>query len=688
MENIAPDPTAISDYIHATKYAKYLPEKQRRETFPETVSRVKQMHLDTYPELSLSIEAAFNLVYSKKVLPSMRSLQFAGDPILKHNARMYNCSFTLIDRPRVFAEIMYLLLCGCGVGYSVQKQHVAQLPKFKKVDTTLVCHHTIEDSIQGWAQAVNSLIQGHIHGYCVEFNYSNIRPAGSDLSSQCKAPGHWSLKVSLENVREILSKVNNRKLKPIECHDIICHMSTSVLAGGIRRSSLMAIFSFDDEEMQTAKENENFEFGGKNSQRALANNSAVLTNENTQEDFAKIIDINRKNFGDPGFVFLQDLDYGTNPCGEIVLYPKDKDGNTGFAFCNLVEINAAACTDPDEFLLACKEAAVIATLQAGYKSFPYLGEVSERIATENPLIGVSISGMMDSPWIFDANLLKKGAHQVMWANEIMAKAIGINPSSRCTCIKPSGTSSLELGCIGSGIHPHHAKKYFRRITTNLLEEAASYFEEINPHMLEHKSNFEACIVFPVQTDGLTKDDLTLKDFLDKIFLVYKNWVQEGSNKKVSHNISCTVTVKPEEWDWVKEYVWSNRNLIGGMSFFPDQADDHIPFCPRQAVKTEEDLAKFNELIVKYKPVNYANMVEKEGTNIYDIACDNEACSLSMDSLTVEIAGKGCRVFEGSYTNKDKYFEIDGLAFTLLRRHQGFYIAKRVELREREEHNET
>ena len=575
--NKLPDPNAIADYIHATKYARYLPDLQRRETFKETVNRVKMMHMLHFPGMYLAINTAFKKVLEKKVLPSMRSMQFAGEPILKHNARMYNCSFTLVDRPRVFAEITYLLLCGCGVGYSIQKQHVAQLPRFKRVDPTLVCHHTIEDSIEGWSNAVNALIQGHIHGYYVEFNYCQIRPAGSDLSSQCRAPGHWNLKMSLENVRAVLSNVNNRKIKPIECHDIICYLSTSVLAGGIRRSSLMALFSFEDKQMMSAKSSENFQFEGKNSHRALANNSVVLTSENTFEEFQQILTVNKDNFGDPGFVFLKDLDTGTNPCGEIVLYPKDEEGNTGFAFCNLVEINAAACDSHDSFIAACESAATIATVQAAYNKFPYLGGVTERIAQTNPLIGVSITGMMDQPWIFNAELLKSGAEAVKIVNREIAHFLGIPAATRCTCIKPSGTSSLELGCVASGIHPHHAKQYFRRITANLLEEAAEHFRKTNPHMVEYKTEFEASIVFPVQTEGLTKDELTTKEFLDKIFMVYQNWIQAGANEKISHNISCTISVKDDEWDWLASYVWENRDLIGGMAFFPDTADDQIPF---------------------------------------------------------------------------------------------------------------
>ena len=521
--NLIPDKNAIADYIHASKYAQYIPALKRRETFDETVDRVKNMHKEKFPELCMKIDEAFWFVHDKKVLPSMRSMQFAGNPILERNERMYNCSFTLIDRPEVFGHIFYLLLCGVGVGFSVQKQHVAKLPILKTIDLNLVCHHTIKDTIEGWANAVSALINSFINGYYMEFNYSEIRPIGSQLKSGGKAPGHLGLKEALEATREILEESQNRKLRPLECHDIICHLSKAVLAGGIRRSSLISLFSKDDIEMVTAKSIQNFQFDGKNSQRALCNNSVVLNpNSCIKDDLRFIIELNKKGLGDPGFIFIENEDCGINPCGEIGINPvwlqEEWHGapykkQTGFGFCNLVEINAAGCKDEEEFYNACKMASFIATLQASYTNFPYIGKITGEITKRDALIGVSITGMMDAGFdIFNRDVLREGANIIQQVNNHTAKEIGINPAVRCTCIKPAGTSSLELGGVSTGIHLHPAKYYFKRITANPLEPIFQYLKKYNPSMCEEKPNGDWCITFPVQTDGAVQNDFTAIQF--------------------------------------------------------------------------------------------------------------------------------------------------------------------------------
>jgi len=667
--------SAISTYIHTTKYARFLPEQGRRETFDETVDRVKQMHLDRYPVVSSHIERAFNFVHHKMVLPSMRSMQFAGQPILHHNARMYNCCFTHIDRPRVFAEIMYLLMCGCGVGYSVQKRHVAKLPRMKRIDGNLVCHHTVDDSIEGWADAVGALINGHINGFHVEFNYSRIRPAGAVISSKGKAPGHLHLKAAIESMREILGGVVDRTLTPLECHDIICHLSHAVMVGGIRSASIIALFSADDDEMMHCKDSGNFDFAGKNNHRAIANNSVVLDRHAEYETFAGIMDLNQRNYGDPGFVMLDDTDYGVNPCGEAVIYPKDRDGNTGFGFCNLVEINAAGCQNGLDFQEACKAAAIISTMQAGYNKFPYLGPVTERIVDENPLIGVSITGMMDSPWVLSETLLGTGARIVKDWNEYIAMQIGIRPSVRCTCVKPSGNSSLELGCVSSGIHPHHAKKYFRRVTANKLDPVAAFFARTNLHMVEQIDDTRICITFPIETHGLTLDMVPTIEFLKTICLVHRSWIDKGrrANEKVGNNISCTVTVKDNEWNAVRDFVWKHRDIIGGTTFFPFFADAKVPFCPRQAVTSDEDILKFEHMINQYKDVDYTQMREDEDLTGVDAACDGDKCNLNRGVVTGKAAG--VRVFLGQPTSRS--FEVDGLRFEVEGEHSDHFTARRV-----------
>ena len=673
LRQIEPDPNAIANYIHAAKYARYLPSKRRRETYCETIERVEEMHKKKYPHIAEKITQSFKYVYDKRILPSMRSMQFAGEAMEQRNARMYNCTFTLIDRSRVFGDILYLLLCGCGVGYSVQKQHVAKLPSLKEIDFNLTYFHTAEDSIEGWANATNALINAFLRGYHIEFNFEPIRPPGSILGSGGKAPGHISLKNSLEATRQILMNAQGRKLKPIECHDIICHLSKAVLAGGIRRSSLISLFSLDDEDMLYCKDKANFDFLLKNNQRTLANNSVVLDRKKcAYSDFVRIRHINKANFGDPGFVFLDDLDTGVNPCGEIGINPKLGE-ETGFGFCNLVEVNAARCKNKYEFYEACQAASFIATLQAGYTDFKYLGMVTEQIAKRDALIGVSITGMMDSPWIFDKAILITGAEIVRGINKDTAKMINISFAARCTCIKPSGTASLELGCVASGIHPHHSKRYFRRVIANPLEPVAQYFRKFNPQIIEKKPNGDLCIVFPVKTDGLTMSDISMKDFLDKVFLVYENWVLPGHNFGQTHNVSCTLIVDDQEWDDAFDYIWKNRAKLCSMSFLPKQSDKEIPFCPRETVATVKDMTQFNSLVKNYKPVDYTQMTEDEDVTIKDAACDGNNCELGLDYST----GIGLRIFQGKFDSKTKNFQVGRLEFVFHKQENGYFIAKRA-----------
>jgi ribonucleoside-diphosphate reductase alpha chain len=716
---LEPDPNAIADYIHAAKYAQYLPEKIRRETFHETIDRVEAMHIKKYPKLQTEIRDAFRFVHDKRVLPSMRSMQFGGRAIEKRNARLYNCSFTLIDRPRVFSEIMYLLLCGCGVGYSVQTPHVDRLPKMKEIDTKLTLFHSVEDSIEGWADAVDALMNSFLRGYNIEFNFDGIRPPGSVLNSGGKAPGHVSLKESLEEMRKILLGSQGRQLRTVECHDIICHLSKAVLAGGIRRSSLIAIFSMSDEDMLYCKDKSNFDFQFKNTQRALANNSvAIRRDSNDFPQFLRLKHINKTNFGDPGFVFLDDFNTGVNPCGEILIDPvlanhvdswsepgpytkksgawaessdEEKEGatyyQTGFGFCNLVEVNVAKCENEQDFYEACAMASFIATLQSGYTNFPYLGNVTEQIVRRDALIGVSLTGMMDNSWIFEQDkFLEKGARIVKKTNEEVALKIEINPARRCTCIKPSGTASLELGGVSSGIHPHHSKRYFRRVIANPLEPVAQYFKKHNSHMVETMPNGDWCITFPMKTNGITLDDITAKDFLDRVFHTYCHWIRIDDSQRLTHNISCTLAVTSEEWDWAFQHVWENKDKVGSLTFLPKTSDKEIPFCPREAVTTKKDVAEYESLVDNYVPVDYSAMQEDEDLTVKDSACSGDACVID----TSFCSGEGLRVFEGKFSDRNdtytddpnsdsnnNFFYHSGLMFELFKQEEGWYIVRRV-----------
>jgi ribonucleoside-diphosphate reductase alpha chain len=649
LKRLVPDQDAISDYTHVAKYAKYHEDWKRRETYHETVHRDHRMHLDRFaplgPDFGKLIDSAFSAVHRKEVLPSMRSMQFGGPAVEKHNARMYNCCFTHINRPDVFSKIFYLLLCGCGVGYSVQLQHVDALPMLKTINRKRVTHWTVKDSIEGWGDAVEMLMQSFfMTGDWIEFNYSEIRPEGAPLkTSGGKAPGHLGLRDALERIRTILLAAQGRRLSPLECHDILCHLSVAVLSGGIRRSAMICLFSPEDTEMVYCKAKGRYDPGkGVNEQRQQANNSAVFLRDKVDESmFRRIIRVADENYGDPGFLFVNDLDQGVNPCGEIGLYPvlweectscdsnpyvidttcRDCTGSNrvklyGFAFCNLTEINCAKFRDYKDFYKAAEHAAFIGTLQAAYTTFPYLGRVSEEIAKRDALLGVSLTGVMDCPSIaLDPEHQRVACQIAVNTNRSVAQVIGINAAKRVTTVKPSGTASLELGCVASGIHPHHAERYFRRVTGNVNEPPVQEFMRVNPHMVEHKPNGDVALVFPVQAreGAITIESMSALEFVEKVMSTYENWVKPGSTdaNTLSHSVSCTVTLREGERDAVVDYIWENRHRIMAMSFVPYVLDKLYPFAPREAVTTPEDETRWNRLISGYKPVAWSQFYEEE-----------------------------------------------------------------------------
>jgi len=501
-----PDPLAISDYIHLTKYGRYQPDLGRRELWDETCDRLMAMHVERFPDHADKIVDAFeSWVKPKMVLPSARSLQFGGKALSANHARMYNCAFTFADRLRVFQELFFLLLSGCGCGFSVQRRHVKKLPKVQPVHRRSVFLFKVEDDIVGWADALGCLIESYMgdeqwtESY-VEFDYSDIRVEGATLKmSGGKAPGHVPLKIMLEKVRILLDNAAGRKLKPIEVHDIMCEISVAVLAGGIRRSAMISLFDPDDPEMLQAKTGE---WWKDNPQRAMANNSAVFSRVDGDIDQFHIVFEMNKEFGEPGFLFLSG-DYGCNPCAEIGLNPVCVvTGRTGWGFCNLTEINGNAMDSVARFHEACRVAAFLGTLQASYTDFPYLGEVSQNIAKREALIGVGITGLLDNRMFSNTpdgkEILSRGAEEVKSSNRFWANLIGIRPAARCTTVKPSGTLSLLLGGVGSGVHPHHARRYFRRITANPVEVPFLHFKAQNPYMCEEKPNGDWAVTFPME----------------------------------------------------------------------------------------------------------------------------------------------------------------------------------------------
>lgn len=980
-----PDPLAVSDYIHASKYARYREQDRRREVYAETVSRDEDMHLRKFghiPGMRERIKKAFKFVYEKKLLPSMRSMQFGGKAIEVVNNRIYNCSATHIDRLDAFSQGFYLLLCGCGVGYSVQFEHVDKLPEFSRVDESKVVHHVIQDSIEGWADAILALLRSYVDGTYIEFAYHLIRAEGMVLkTSGGKAPGHVALKQALELVRDILNGSQGRRLRPVEAHRIMCHLADAVLSGGIRRSAMICLFSPEDSEMMYLKTGN---WHSREPYLENANNSVVLKRDDVKHtQFMRVFQMT-KQFGEPGFIFVADLNEVRNPCqpawatvltpegirtiGEIdagsivwsgkqwtkvlnkwstgvkqvnayrtragtfygtenhrivsegvkvevgqaesidtsqgpmatnvtaldaetimdglvfgdgsvhaasndLVYlfigEKDRDYHeseihdlirrhrpglghlaweietsivaseipmtylrsiptrfrfgslstvraflrglytangsivssrvtlkassinvirqtqemlsslgipsyyttnaahevqfengkyecresydlnittgryafqnligfiqndkqqrlskicdkptsgrgakntyeivettpvsveevfdmtveadehtywtggllvsncaeialnckltinyevmkilkdrakrnkpmpdvkmgevyTGYAFCNLTEINAAKLKSREDFIAVGEAAALIGTLQAAYTDMPYLGWVSEVIAEREALLGVGMTGIMDSPEIaLDADMQRDVASRIVEWNGEFAEMIGIRPAARTTTVKPSGTTALELGSVGSGIHAHHARRYIRSVTANKIEAVFNHFRATNPHMCVMKPNGDYVIEFPViaPEGAIVKSDLGAIEFMNMVMSTQQNWVNVGTARPESspgytHNVSNTIHVKPNEWDAVAAHLWEHRALFSGVSFIP--VDDTVyPFAPFQAILTEADESRWNQLLAHYKPVDYTALIENEdATDVgQEPACAGGYCEI-------------------------------------------------------------
>ena len=600
------------------KYARHRSDLSRRETWEEIVDRNKQMHLDRFPHLKNEIEEVYKMVYDKKVLPSMRSLQFAGKPVDINNARIFNCSFLPVDDFRSFSEAMFLLLSGCGVGYSVQSHHVDKLPEIKV--PTKEKRYLINDSIEGWADAVHMLMKAYLKGGArPRFDFRDIRPKGAHLiTAGGKAPGPEPLKEVLFQVQKILDrKENGSKLTALECHDILCHLADAVLSGGIRRAALISLFDFDDEEMLTCK------FGNwweNNPQRGRANNSAVvLRHKIAKEEFMGLWEkVEASNAGEPGFLFSNDKDFGTNPCAEIALRP--------YQFCNLCEINATDVVDQDDFNERAKAAAFIGTLQASYTDFHYLRDIWKKTTECDALLGVGITGIASGK--LDKINLKAGAKLAKEENARVAALIGINKAARVTTVKPSGTSSLVLGC-SSGIHAWHDDYYIRRIRVGKNEAIYTYLSLYHPELLEDdlfKPNQQAVISVPqAAPEGAKTRSESTFDLLERTKRFNVDWVRAGHRKGENYNnVSCTINIKAGEWKEVGEWMWENRDSYSAMSCLPEDLGTYKQ-APFESITKEE----FEQLSASVHNIDLINVVEiGDDTNLVDqAACAGGACEV-------------------------------------------------------------
>ena len=609
----------LQNYTFVSKYARWIESENRRETWREAVDRVKNMMHTQYAnkDVSEDIDWAYDLMFKKKVLGSQRALQFGGEPILKRHAKIYNCTSSYCDRLRFFQECFWLLLCGSGTGFSVQKHHIAKLPPLsQKEKPKKGCKYVIEDSIEGWADALGVLLSSYFtkasddkfkeyKDQYIVFDYSNIRKKGATLSSGVgKAPGFEPLQNGLEKIRELLEKClenKQKKLRPIDAYDIIMHSSDAVLSGGVRRSASLALFSADDEEMAKAKTGNWYV---DNPQRARSNNSALLIKDDTTyEQFSELME-SVKEFGEPGFIWSDSTEMTFNPCVEVGMWPVDeKTGKSGWQGCNLSTINCSSVVDEEDFYERCKAAAVIGTLQAGFTELDYLGDVSKAIFDREALLGVSLTGIMEKhELVLTEKVLKKGAKIAVDTNKAMCKKISINQAARVTCLKPEGTSSSMLG-TSSGIHPHHAKRYIRHVQANILEPPYLYFKSYNPQACEKSSwsanDTDEVVKFPIEVpDGSKlKNQLPAVEMLGVVKDAQKNWVHSGKNRSLctqdflSHNVSNTVTVQPDEWEAVTKFIYNNRKFFAGISLIPQSGDKDYPQAPFTTVYTSREIVK-------------------------------------------------------------------------------------------------
>jgi len=610
----------LSDITVYMKYSKYIPEFNRRETWQELVTRNMDMHIKHYPQLEKEIRENYMYVFKKQVLPSMRSMQFAGKPIEISPNRIYNCAFAPIDDWRVFSEIMFLLLGGTGVGYSVQKHHVELLPEIQKPNKERGRRWLVADSIEGWADAVKALVKSYFFGGShIEFDFSDIRAKGARLvTSGGKAPGPQPLKECLIKLEGILdSKENGEKLRPIEVHDMVCHIADAVLAGGIRRAALISLFSATDDEMIGCKSGAWWET---NPQRGRSNNSAVLLRHKITKDYFMDLwkRIEASGAGEPGIYLTNDKDWGTNPCCEIALRP--------FQFCNLTEVNVSNVVSQEDYNDRVRAATFIGTLQAGYTNFHYLRPIWQRTTEKDALIGISMTGI-GSGAVLKLDM-KAAGKIVKEENKKVAELLNINPAARTTTVKPAGTTSLTLG-TSSGIHAWHNEYYIRRVRVGKNEAIYTYLKDNHPELIEDeyfRPHDTAVIGIPQKSpEGSILRNESPIQLLERVKKVHNEWIKPGHRSgSNSHNVSATVSIREHEWPAVGEWMWENRDHYNGLSVLPYDGGTYI-----QAPFTDCTKEEYDELMKSLHDVDLSRIVElDDDTNLSgELACASGACEI-------------------------------------------------------------
>jgi ribonucleoside-triphosphate reductase (thioredoxin) len=612
----------LSDITVHMKYARYIPNEQRRETWEEIVDRNCAMHKKTYPQLSGEIDAIYEkYIKTRKILPSMRSMQFGGKPVEISPNRVYNCAYMPIDSYVAFSESMFLLLGGTGVGYSVQRHHTEQLPEIQQPNDSRKRRYLINDSIEGWADSIRVLMECYmgIKKDSPKFDYSDIRPKGSLLkTSGGKAPGPQPLRECLVKIEGILQNMpNGSKLEPIQTHDIMCHLADAVLAGGIRRAAMISLFSADDTKMLSCKAGEWYV---NNPQRGRANNSAVLLRHRINKEFFMAIweRIQLSGSGEPGLYFSNDKDWGTNPCCEIALRP--------FQFCNLTEVNASTVEGQKDLEDRVKAASFLGTLQAGYTDFHYLRDIWRKTTEKDSLLGVSMTGIASN--IVEKLDIESASLQAKLENRRVAKILNINPASRITCVKPAGTTSLVLGS-SSGIHAWHDNYYIRRIRVGKNEAIYNYLYNNHPELVEDEyfnPEEQAVISIPQKApeNAITRSE-SVFDLLERVKQFSIRWVNNGHVDGMNtHNVSATISIKEDEWDDVAEWMWFNRHYYNGLSVLPYDGGTY-----KQAPFESIDEETYIHMCSLLSKIDLTKVIETEDNTqlAEEIACAGGLCEI-------------------------------------------------------------
>ncbi len=628
---MTPDRSILSDITVHMKYARFLPEKQRRETWSEIVERNKAMHVSKFnllynnnTEFRSMLDNTYKLIEQKKVLPSMRSMQFGGKAIEVSNNRVYNCAFMPVESINSFSEAMFLLLGGTGVGYSVQYDNVNKLPSKQAMQDMIPIKYEIADSIEGWADSVKMVVLSQLYGFPIEFDYGQIRPKGAILkTSGGRAPGHEPLKLCLEEIESVLQSVEvGEKMSSLNAHDIMCYLADAVLSGGIRRAAMISLFDKDDEEMLLSKWSDGKDgFWTENPQRMRANNSVVLDRATvTKEDFENVWAVARdNNSGEPGFYFTNDTTWGTNPCVEI--------GLKKYQFCNLSEINVSDVKDKIDLAERVTAATFLGTLQASYTDFHYLRGIWKTTTEEDALIGVSMTGIASGKIL--NHDLEEMSELVKEVNKKCADMIGINAAARTTCVKPAGTTSLTLG-TSSGIHAWHNDYYIRRMRVKKNEPIYNHLYINHPELIEDDLYDTSGAVISVPQRAPSGSILRTESSLDLLNRVKKfssEWIKPGHVGGInSHNVSATVSVRPEEWDEVSEWMWENRDVYNGIAVLPYDGGGY-----EQAPFEDCDEDKYHEMYKTLSTIDLTQIWEAEDqTSLQgEIACAGGVCEIDM-----------------------------------------------------------